>query len=396
VYARHEVKAQRRVALRKDDQVDEIDLYIDGADFYSGSTAKALKNGWCNFRKLGRALAQRHFGTSVDVGKIYYLNSAIGPSATTSYEEATRKRFWMGALRQEVDPLIIQRSADAELVLARPEDGPCALVIAAGRNQFSPTEKAVRARYSDNVALAIPPDCELSRSDAWRFSHSDLEAAHLGNAVYAPDALYRWDDYVRSKEDSRKVSEYYKEAENRLRGFFENALKKRNPNPSGDDLPWEIKRRLHDRVERELRTSNFDDRLARSRSCRDFITEKTIASTTALVTDTGVSEEVPAARPEPAGPPARRVEIADTFQRALQRLERKDRLLGELCSRRISDFQMNPAQPGFGLERLSKDPNLWSLRVNDDIRIIAHHGLGVFTLWYVGHHAEAYRWAERQ
>ena len=136
--------------------MDEVDLYIDGADFYSGSTAKALKNGWCNFRKLGRVLAQRYFGTSVDVGKIYYLNSAIGHVATTSYEAATRKQLWMGALCQEVDPLIIQRSADAELVLARPEDGPCALVIAAGRNQFSPTEEGVRSRYGDNVALAVP------------------------------------------------------------------------------------------------------------------------------------------------------------------------------------------------------------------------------------------------
>ena len=39
-----------------------------------------------------------------------------------------------------------------------------------------------------------------------------------------------------------------------------------------------------------------------------------------------------------------------------------------------ADIQLNPAQPGFSLERItkSKDPNFWSFRVSDNLRIIAH------------------------
>jgi hypothetical protein len=102
--------------------MDEIDLYIDGADFYLGSTAKDLKNGWCNFRTLGGPLSRRHFGTSSEVGRIYYLNSPIVRSARSSFEEESRKEFWMGALRQEVEPLVVSRSANTELALRRPED----------------------------------------------------------------------------------------------------------------------------------------------------------------------------------------------------------------------------------------------------------------------------------
>ena len=103
------------------------------------------------------------------------------------------------------------------------------MIIAAGHNQISATEEALVARYHGYVALAVPPDCELDRSGAERFSYSELEAARLKNSVYAPDTLYRWGDYERSKNDSRALAEFYEDVRNGLLGFFENELKRCSP-----------------------------------------------------------------------------------------------------------------------------------------------------------------------
>src|ERR1044071_7930051 len=43
-----------------------------------------------------------------------------------------------------------------------------------------------------------------------------------------------------------------------------------------------------------------------------------------------------------------------------------------------------------------KDPNFWSVRVNDDIRLIVHRTPESLLLCYVAHHEDAYRWAERR
>jgi hypothetical protein len=90
--------------------------------------------------------------------------------------------------------------------------------------------------------------------------------------------------------------------------------------------------------------------------------------------------------------------IANTFQKALQRLESKDGAEAKLAKQAAFDFQMNPTQPGFSFERLnkSKEPNFWSLRVTDNIRIIVHRVPDILTLCYVDRHDEAYQWAERR
>jgi hypothetical protein len=90
--------------------------------------------------------------------------------------------------------------------------------------------------------------------------------------------------------------------------------------------------------------------------------------------------------------------IANTFQKALQKLEGKDSAAAKLAKQAAFDFQMNPTQSGFSFERLtkSKDPNFWSLRVNDNIRIIAHRASDMVTMCYVDRHDEAYEWAERR
>jgi hypothetical protein len=93
-----------------------------------------------------------------------------------------------------------------------------------------------------------------------------------------------------------------------------------------------------------------------------------------------------------------RFAIANTFQKALQKLEGKDSAAAKLAKQTAFDFQMNPTQSGFSFERLnkSKDPNFWSLRVNDGIRIIAHRAPDMVTMCYVDRHDEAYQWAERR
>jgi hypothetical protein len=90
--------------------------------------------------------------------------------------------------------------------------------------------------------------------------------------------------------------------------------------------------------------------------------------------------------------------IANTFQKALQRLEGKDQSEAKIAKQAAFDFQMNPSQPGFSLERLNKckDPNFWSLRVTENLRIIAHRSADIVTLCYVDRHDEAYDWAERR
>lgn len=90
--------------------------------------------------------------------------------------------------------------------------------------------------------------------------------------------------------------------------------------------------------------------------------------------------------------------MSDTFARALDRLASKDKVQANLAKQAVTEFQLNPAQPGFSLERItkSKDPNFWSVRVNENLRIIAHRAVDTFTLCYVGRHDEAYDWAERR
>ena len=87
--------------------------------------------------------------------------------------------------------------------------------------------------------------------------------------------------------------------------------------------------------------------------------------------------------------------IADTFTASLARLPNKQQKAAKTTA---FDLQLNPAHPSHSLHRVAsaKDPNFWSVRVNLDFRIIVHRTGGGMTLCYVGHHDEAYRWAERR
>jgi hypothetical protein len=87
--------------------------------------------------------------------------------------------------------------------------------------------------------------------------------------------------------------------------------------------------------------------------------------------------------------------IADSFTAALTRLNAQEQKQAKTAA---FDLQLNPAHPGLKMHRLTngRDPNFWSIRVNDDIRIIVHKTDASFMLAYVDHHDKAYAWAERR
>ena len=87
--------------------------------------------------------------------------------------------------------------------------------------------------------------------------------------------------------------------------------------------------------------------------------------------------------------------IADTFTESLANLADVEQKAVKMTA---FDLQMNPAHPSFQFHKLDRgrDPRFWSVRVNNDIRIIVHRTEGSLLLCYVGHHDDAYDWAERR
>jgi superfamily I DNA/RNA helicase len=87
--------------------------------------------------------------------------------------------------------------------------------------------------------------------------------------------------------------------------------------------------------------------------------------------------------------------IADTFTDSLARLTGDEQKLAKTTA---FDLQLDPVNPGMQLHRLdrAKDKRFWSLRVGRDVRMIVHRTDGAMLLCYVGHHDDAYRWAERR
>ena len=87
--------------------------------------------------------------------------------------------------------------------------------------------------------------------------------------------------------------------------------------------------------------------------------------------------------------------IADTFTASLARLSNEQQKAAKTTA---FDLQVNPAQPGHSLHRVTgaRDLNFWSARVNLDFRIIVHRTDEGMTLCYVDSRDDAYRWAERR
>ena len=87
--------------------------------------------------------------------------------------------------------------------------------------------------------------------------------------------------------------------------------------------------------------------------------------------------------------------IADTFTDSLARLTGGEQ---KAVKTTAFDLQLNSSNPGLRFHRLERprDPNFWSVRVSDDIRLIVHRTPTSLLLCYVGHHDAAYAWAERR
>ena len=84
-----------------------------------------------------------------------------------------------------------------------------------------------------------------------------------------------------------------------------------------------------------------------------------------------------------------RFALSDTFQDSLHRLDRQDQTLVKVA---IFDLQQNALTPGFNLEKIGGQ-DLWSGRVNQDLRLIMHRESDLLMVLYVGHHDAAYGWA---
>lgn len=87
--------------------------------------------------------------------------------------------------------------------------------------------------------------------------------------------------------------------------------------------------------------------------------------------------------------------LADSFTTSLAKLSNQEQKQAKLTA---FDLQTNPDQPGLQFHRIdkSKDPNFWSVRVNRNLRIIVHKLGSSLALVHVGHHDDAYKWAERR
>src|SRR5207253_6861551 len=87
--------------------------------------------------------------------------------------------------------------------------------------------------------------------------------------------------------------------------------------------------------------------------------------------------------------------IADTFTDSLAKLAGDEQKAVKTAA---FDLQVNPAHPSLQFHKLErpKDRRFWSIRVSSDVRLIVHRTEASLLLCYVGHHDDAYHWAERR
>ena len=85
--------------------------------------------------------------------------------------------------------------------------------------------------------------------------------------------------------------------------------------------------------------------------------------------------------------------IADTFSDSLAKLTNQEQKAVKTAA---FDLQMNPDSPGLSMHRVdrAKDKFFWTARVNRDLRLVVHKKDSNTLLAWVGHHDDAYRWAE--
>jgi hypothetical protein len=87
--------------------------------------------------------------------------------------------------------------------------------------------------------------------------------------------------------------------------------------------------------------------------------------------------------------------IADTFTDSLAKLSGQEQKVAKTSA---FDLQLDPSRPGLQYHKLDRaqDPNFASVKVSRDIRIIVHRTKSSLMVCYVGHHDDAYQWAQRR
>lgn len=84
---------------------------------------------------------------------------------------------------------------------------------------------------------------------------------------------------------------------------------------------------------------------------------------------------------------------ASTFTKALDRLTSTEQKQVKITA---FDLAQDESGNGLSLHRVEAAPGFWTARVSQDIRIVLHKDGEHTLLAWVGHHDDAYRWAERR
>jgi hypothetical protein len=89
------------------------------------------------------------------------------------------------------------------------------------------------------------------------------------------------------------------------------------------------------------------------------------------------------------------LELALTFNRSLDRLTASEQAAVKPV---VFDYMADPKRPGLSLHRIdcARDKRFWTIRVNRDLRIVVFKDGARSLFCYVGHHDDAYAWAERR
>jgi hypothetical protein len=89
------------------------------------------------------------------------------------------------------------------------------------------------------------------------------------------------------------------------------------------------------------------------------------------------------------------LELALTFNRSLDRLSAAEQAAAKQI---VFDYMADATRPGLSLHRIdrARDKRFWTVRVNRDLRIVVFKDGGRSVFCYVGHHDDAYAWAERR
>jgi hypothetical protein len=89
------------------------------------------------------------------------------------------------------------------------------------------------------------------------------------------------------------------------------------------------------------------------------------------------------------------LELARTFNRSLDRLPASEQAAVKPV---VFDYLADPTRPGLSLHRIdrARDDRFWTIRVNRDLRIVVFKDGARSLFCYVGHHDDAYWWAERR